>query len=129
MPLTGYFLAHRLHRRARSLNPPLPLSLYFFLTRTSAIQIYTSSLHFRFFFFLMIRRPRSSPLFPYPPLSQSVIGPGCRAVLQARGAPDSGGEEAEQRDLLVHQDEGPLQGAPLHPRRALLGQRGIVEAL
>src|SRR3712207_7011452 len=26
----------------------------------------------RFFFFLMIRRPPKSPLFPYPPLSQSA---------------------------------------------------------
>src|SRR5256886_8922184 len=62
------------------------------------------SLFFLFFFLNNPPPPKSSP-FPHPaPLPTN-------------------------RELLGHQDEGPLQGARLWPRRALLGQRGIVEAL
>src|SRR2546430_16272833 len=62
------------------------------------------SLFFLFFFLNNPPPPKSSP-FPHPaPLPTN-------------------------RDPLGHQEEGPLQGARWGPRRALLGQRGIVEAL
>src|SRR5260370_23593126 len=57
----------------------------------SSFQIYLLSVIFKdafplpcffLFFFLMIRRPRRSPLFPYTPLSRSVTGgaPGTATI-------------------------------------------------
>src|SRR2546430_6516701 len=42
------------------------------------------SAHVNFFFFLMIRRPPRSTLFPYTTLFRSAVGGGRRAVLPVR---------------------------------------------
>src|SRR3712207_9190340 len=53
-----------------------------------------------FFFFLMIRRPPRSTLFPYPPLSRSAPG-GC----PARAPADRAGDRHPGRDRLDPADD------------------------
>src|SRR5256885_8332990 len=47
------------------------------------------------FFFLMIRPPPSSPLFPYPPLFRSQGGRGDKASIRRLGAKGRAGVEVE----------------------------------
>src|SRR3712207_7643523 len=69
------------------------------------------------FFFLMIRRPPRSTLFPYTTLFRSVH-PRHGDELAARGETGRGGFEGGQH---------PQAGPPVGERRPLLGDRGRSE--
>src|SRR3712207_1518811 len=69
------------------------------------------------YFFLMIRRPPRSTLFPYTTLFRSRRGPArgrCRACSSARRAP-SGGRAAPSARRATARSPRPRSGAP--PRR------------
>src|SRR2546430_13551476 len=58
------------------------------------------------FFFLMIRRPPRSTLFPYPPLSRSPGGEGCGADPPPQGAAAEFAYDALRDNLTLDFGEG-----------------------
>src|SRR5476649_1030192 len=61
---------------------------------------------FSFFFFLMIRRPPRSTLFPYTTLFRSLPPPSRRAFARATPPPRNAGERSEEHtsELQSHSD-------------------------
>src|SRR5699024_12580184 len=76
----------------------LPLYVSIPLSFTLVSRRYFPSLSFPPFFFLLIRRPPRSTLFPYTTLFRSPgRGPGCRSRVPRRTSPGRGRADAHPR--------------------------------